>query len=114
MIPTPTEAMGGIEGLRDATQAASCEEGRVFVGEIHVQSVESATVSLHPIYGEVREGWAPECPELDWSVWGPEYVSDGELSFYLPDGTSYGCALPLPPEILIDRELCGRGLSAGA
>lgn len=77
------------------------------VGVITVHDTASDTITNHQVVVDLPVGWMPDRPSAaEWSaIWGPEFVSEREFLFWLPDDSTERLTLPLPPTVTIHRPL---------
>src|SRR5207247_7807274 len=81
--------------------------GSFEVGVITIHDVKSDVFTNHVVAVNLQEGWIPDRPEApEWNqIWGPEFVSEREFRFWLPDDSTEHLTLPLPPRIEIRRPI---------
>lgn len=84
--------------------------GHRTAGSVSVHDVRTGIMSNHAIVLNVPTGWLPddgEAPEWD-RVWGPEFLDDCTVAFWLPDDSRAIKSLPFAGPLIFDRHLATR------
>jgi hypothetical protein len=81
--------------------------GRRRLGTVSTHAVSTGEIRETELFVDLPAGWLPDRPyNSEWyRVWGPEFIDEGSLRVWLPDGTSETLALPLPESIVLSRPL---------